>query len=611
MIELWQEMLSKNTAVKVFAVLFFIFSSVVFAQEIPLNLKADDLQFDQGTGVITAKGSVHARLNDMSVSAESMTVDTASNIVTLEGSVRMVRGSLEASGSRAVYDPKSEIGSIFDFKSVVKDPQVKGDIYLSSQRVEDAPHYKTGREGQSTTCDISRPHYYLKAKEFIYFPGEKIAGKSVTFYINETPLLWLPFYIYDLKKRRVSLLMPVLGSNSVEGNFMKNQIDYYADDGASSSVFVDLMSIKGTGYGFDHGYKLNKKQSGDLYLYHLYENDTNLPDWVAKIKHELIFDKNNKAALGYEYSNIYLVPSGRLDQTGYKLGFEHKDEKSSGSFNFNAFENRYSSLADYSAQLRFSADKTDTSYAYSYRGGLSAPKWQNITQSLYHTRKLFTDDLDMGVNINYYRTVTAEGFPYDASLYPEATLSYRGPFYNLKATESGYIDTDGNNFTGDNNVEYVEKLPETVLTLDRIDLKYFSLDSGASYGRFHESKFISPKMPQRHFTANRYKGTLGLSRSFSLPAASTLSISGGVNQFSYDTGDQRYLIKDDIVLRTELGGFYSNTATYNRAINDGNSPFFFDSKGSDYHSLRDKMTFYDTGRQRFTIDGGYNYLINK
>ena len=97
MIELWQEMLSKNTAVKVFAVLFFIFSSVVFAQEIPLNLKADDLQFDQGTGVITAKGSVHARLNDMSVSAESMTVDTASNIVTLEGSVRMVRGSLEAS----------------------------------------------------------------------------------------------------------------------------------------------------------------------------------------------------------------------------------------------------------------------------------------------------------------------------------------------------------------------------------------------------------------------------------------------------------------------------------------------------------------------------------
>ncbi|MFA5097096.1 MAG: hypothetical protein WC490_00500 [Candidatus Margulisiibacteriota bacterium] len=611
MIELWLEMLSKNAFLSFLLAALLLPVSSAFSSEVPVSLKADELRFDQESGIVRAKGSVSVKLNDLTVSAEALTLDTSRNIVTMEGAVSLKRGRLEALGSRAVYDPDTDVGLIFDFKTTVKHPRVKGDIFLSSQRVEDAALYKSGQEGQSTTCDLEHPHYYLKAKEFLFIPEEKIVGKSVTFYVNDTPLMWLPFYIYDLKKRRVSLMMPVFGSNHVEGDFMKNQLEYYIDEGASGSVFLDLMSKKGIGYGIDHYYLLDKKQSGDLFLYHVSENDTGIPAWVVKLKHELKFSEKTKASLGYEYSNIYLVPSGRLDQTQYKLGFEHSDDERAGQFNFSSLENRFSSLSDYSAHVRYSAGGADTSYSYNYRGGMTSPKWQNITQSLYHSRKLFSPNLDFKFNLNYYRAVTIEGSPFDDRLYPEAALSYRGPSYTFKLTESAYIDADADAFKGDEYVEYIEKLPEAVLTLDPADLWLFKLSTEFSYGRFHESKYLAPTKTQRHFTTGRYKASLGLGQTFALPLNSSLYVFGGADQFNYDTGDQRYLVKEDLSLKSEAGGFLSNTLTYSRAINDGNSPFFFDSKGADHHWLRDRVMFSDGTRQRFSIEGGYNYLVSK
>jgi len=121
---------------------------------------------------------------------------------------------------------------------------------------------------------------------------------------------------------------------------------------------------------------------------------------------------------------------------------------------------------------------------------------------------------------------------------------------------------------------------------------------------------LAPRI-QRHFSAGRYKYGLGADRAFNVAPGTVLSLAGAVEQFSYDTGDQRYILKETASLASDHGGFFRNTVNYTRGYQEGNSPFFFDSRGDSFHSLKDTMVFYKGSDHRLTFDGGYNYATGK
>ena len=578
--------------------------------EVPVQLKAEHLKFSQETGMVFASGSVEASFDGADLLADRLEIDLNHSIATAEGSVIIRRGDYQAGGSSMEYYFNTDTAFVTDFKAKVVPQGAKEAVFLNIGRLKDDKEAKTGSLGGSTTCDLTHPHYEIIARSFYYKPNDKLVAYSATAYFNGVPVMWLPVYIYDLARRRVSLLMPIIGTNNVEGDFVKTEVSYFADDSAWGSLYFDFMKKKGTGYGIEHNYILDSRNSGSLYLYHVKELDTGYPALSAKLAHEVKLNKG-KLKLVYDHKDIYLVPSGRVNQTGFQTELSYGEGERNSYFSIKESNNRISGLNDFDLRTSLSSGYSKAEYFYSLRNAFTGTKWQNISQGLYLQEKYLEGRLDANMRVNLYRSLTVEAAPYDDRLEPSFNFNYRGDIYTAKLSANYFVDIDKDAYPDDFRAEYVERMPDITVALNAQNVAGFSLKPEISYGRFHESKYIPATDTQRHFMADRYRTSLSVDRTFDLGLGSRFGLSLGAEQFAYDTGDQRYTKKENYNLSTELGGWYSNSLRYERGVGDGNSPFFFDSSGFNYNSLRDTMVFYRGAYHRFTLDGGYNYVTNK
>jgi hypothetical protein len=112
----------------------------------------------------------------------------------------------------------------------------------------------------------------------------------------------------------------------------------------------------------------------------------------------------------------------------------------------------------------------------------------------------------------------------------------------------------------------------------------------------------------RDITTNRYSVNASLSRSDFLGYGTTLGTGLGLEQYSYDTGDQRYRFVESAKLDTSLWGFFRNNVTWGRARVDGNTPFVFESLGSQHNYIKDAISLYYMSYLTWNISGGYNYM---
>jgi len=602
----------KNSLLKIsFIILLFIISPCLSQEEeMPLKLKAERLKFSQSEEKIYAFGSVEAEIEGVKINADKMIVDTNKNIATAEGKIKLSKDDYKSYAEYVLFDLDNNIFFVDNFSTRVTLQGVKGDIFLKSEQLKDYGELKTGENGSVTTCDLEHPHYEVIAKSFYFKPNDKLVAFSATFYLNGVPSFWLPVYIYDLAKRKVTLLMPLLGKNDVEGTFIKSEIAYFLNNVAWGSLYLNLMSKKGNGFGIEHNYSFDSRNNGSLYYYSIDEADTKIVSRKIKIDHNLKLTKGD-CNLKYEYNNIYLVPSGRIDQTSFQTSVNLADKLEKYSFQINTFNDRISLLNDIDIKASAQFYQLNTSYFYSLRNSNSSSKWQNISQGLFLQDKFFNDKLDTKIRINYFRSLTYEATPYDEWLEPNIELVYKEPSYTAKLTANYFIDTDKDAYSDDFNVEYIEKMPELTFSLNPIKYFDFSFYPELSFAKIHESKYIAQLNSQRHFVADRYKTYLGVGRVFPLGFGSNFSFNYGVEQYLYNTGDQKYNKKESYMINSTNGVWFDNKLQYERGIGEGNTPFYFDSAGYFYNYLRNTAVFYNGVQHRFTIDGGYNYQTNK
>jgi len=217
-------------------------------------------------------------------------------------------------------------------------------------------------------------------------------------------------------------------------------------------------------------------------------------------------------------------------------------------------------------------------------------------------------DAKLSINVNYTSYVTDEGFIADEKLEPRIDFTYKGPFYSLKLTQNWYVDLDERRFRGDDNYNYLERLPEAGITFNPIDLYFFNCNLSAGAARFHEAQYVSAYSRMRHITSNRYSVGSKIYRTDNLGFGTTLNTSLSLDQFAYELGDQRYRFEEAASLDTGLWGFFRNSARWGRARVDGSTPFFFESLGSQHNYIKDTISLYYLNIVNFDVSGGYNYM---
>lgn len=589
--------------------LVFVISSQCFAEEVFVNLKAMSLKYEEEGRIVTAVGSVEVRLKDFIIKSDIAKVNVDTGIATAEGNVVISSERYTAYSDIASYNASTEVTTLRNFSTVLVPEGIKGKVFIKAEVVDDLEEFTSGSEGDITTCDYDEPHYHIRARKFEYYPEDKIVGYSVTFYIGKVPVMWMPYFVYSLKRERASN-MPIFGHNEVEGDFIKTSWDYFINNSAYGVVYLDLMEKKGFGHGFEHEYKLDRFNEGRFYIYHLNEQDTHITDWVAKLDHTVKFNKNTNLFLSHNYSNIYLIPSGRMDQTRSKIEFTHAKERRV-NVGFNYLDDRYGHYQNYNFKVRHRFKDFDSNYLLNINRGTNPPRWSRLHQRVTHKQPFLFENSTFSTTFNYYKNATGEAFPSDMRLQPEIVINQKGDSYNLRVKENWYIDLDGDTYLADQNDEYLERQPEVECAFKPIDVSGFSVSNNVGWARFHEAKYVESLGGVRHFTTNRYKLGADVTRTDKFPLGTTITLSGGLDQFLYGPGDSRYAFREGATVRTELGGFFRNNINYKRGISEGNSPFFFDSVGNNYNNIKDTITLYYLDKVVWVVDGGYNFQTEK
>ncbi|MFH1683670.1 MAG: hypothetical protein ABIA67_02175 [Candidatus Margulisiibacteriota bacterium] len=582
--------------------LFVGLTTPAFAQEIPVNVKADKLKYVEGGGIVVASGSVEVSLKGIIIHADFLRMDSETNVATAEGNVKMFTKDYQAVSEHVVYDANQETSVFSNFEARITPSKLGSPMFLSARKLDDQKGKMLGEGGSLTTCDDEVPHFFATADKVEYYPEDKIVGYNVFLYVGRMPAFWLPYFYYDLSKKEKRNW--VFGHNEVEGDYIKSAWGY-----PLGILYLDLMQKKGFGHGTEIAYGLSGLGAGTLYLYHLDEEDTGITDWVTRIDHTKQIDPWTTLSLNHKFTATYLIPAGRKDQTEFGLNLGYKD-KSRWNLGFNAFDDRMAFLQKYSFDFNQSDEKISTTYNFNYDFSKKDPKWLRASQRLTHRRPL-SDRTTFNTRVNYYNNVTAEGAPGDEKLEPVVELTGKEDGYSWRLSQNWYIDLDKDTYTGDENYQYLERQPEIEIRPNAMDLNLFTMRPKFGYGHYREVRYVSQLGKNRDYASERYQATLDLDRSIPLGLGTVMLLGAGVDQFFYTPGDQLYAYREKMRLSTNLGGFFSNEIDYRKGSTDGNTPFLFDQLGTNYHNVTERMTFYHGNRLRWTIDGGHNWQTHK
>lgn len=595
--------MSKKILIAVFCLLF---SLPLFAQEIPVNIKSETLKFVEGTGIVIATGSVEVTFKDVIIYADRLRMDSETNVATAEGNVRIITKDYKATSDHLVYDADTELTAFSNFKTKLAPKRIRGHLYMTAEELTDLGDKMIGRGGTISTCDYSgkdQPHFYTKADRIEYYPEDKIVGYNVTLYVGQTPAFWLPVAFYDLSQKRKQNW--VFGHNAVEGDYIKSTWIY-----PLGLLYLDSMQKKGFGYGTEVPYALLGLGAGTFFLYHLNEKDTGIEDWVTRIDHEKQINPFTTLKLNHAYTATYLIPAGRKDQTAFGLDLGYKD-KARWNLRLNTYDDRIAQQQKYSFGFSQAYEKISTNYNFNYDFSKKDPKWIRASQRLQHRRPLWSDNVMLTTRVDYHNNVADAGDPGDERLEPQFEIHGKETNFTWAYRSNWYIDLDKSTYLGDENYQFMEKLPEIDIAPNPIDLQVFRLSPSFGYGYYREVKYVPALSGNRDFATTRLRSTLNANKSIPLALGTVAVLGAGIDQYLYGPGDELFAYRESLSLRTGWGTLFRNTVNYKKGLTEGNSPFLFDKLGTRYHNATETMSFYYKNNFNWTTSTGYNWQTEK
>lgn len=137
------------------------------------------------------------------------------------------------------------------------------------------------RDSEVTTCDFKKPHYAVRAREVILFMNDRIFFRGATMRVWDVPVLYLPYYSRSITERSPWFVMLGYGDRTgarvrfgyayrhrTEEPSLEDDDEYEVRSQGEARTFVDYLSERGAGMGFDYRYRLDYgRHEGDASVY--------------------------------------------------------------------------------------------------------------------------------------------------------------------------------------------------------------------------------------------------------------------------------------------------------------------------------------------------------
>lgn len=270
------------------------------------------------------------------VTADAFELRTDEQVVFLSKNVQIMNHPYRFYSNLVKYDYNKDIFNFYDDFSIVYNAQVidgknlelnnktkiltANNVFLTFDKyyikgdklttLEDRYHLENAKV---TACDGDPPFFYISSGQMVMYPklGFIVVFNSF-FYIYNIPVFYLPAYFMGGHTySKISEFIPEIGSNRVEGNYVKERIPYYIDSRNSGSVFLGYLENFGPKIGVEHYIILGPKNILNTSLYY----STKLVQAGAEYSYEFFQQQENTS--GYLF--WYLFDERKLVDSSLKF----------------------------------------------------------------------------------------------------------------------------------------------------------------------------------------------------------------------------------------------------------------------------------------------------
>ena len=167
-------------------------------------------------------------------------------------------------GKEMIYNLSSKKGSVSKGRTFAEDGFYTGNQIRNQDK-------KTIFIDNSTytTCDLDEPHFHFASDKMKMINDDKVIAKPITFYINNIPIMGLPFGIFPHKggKRQSGWIMPGYGESSYRGQFVDGLGYYWApNEFWDSKLTTSLADRQGLTIRLTNNYRKRYAYSGGIHL---------------------------------------------------------------------------------------------------------------------------------------------------------------------------------------------------------------------------------------------------------------------------------------------------------------------------------------------------------
>jgi LPS-assembly protein len=231
-------------------------------KDLPWQLEADVIDYDQTLDEYTAKGNVIIYKGNIKLMADYVRFDRQNMQAYAEGDVILTNGEDILSGSSMEIDLENQIGSVENGYLFLKE----NNYHLSGEVIKKVGEKTyTIDDATLTTCDGEKPDWKITgSKVKIKEDGEGTA-RNAMLYARNMPVLYTPYFYYPArKKRQTGFLIPEGGISDRWGWYYNQPFFWAIDESSDATFYGHYMNSRGLRGGIEYRYYLDNWSKGTL-----------------------------------------------------------------------------------------------------------------------------------------------------------------------------------------------------------------------------------------------------------------------------------------------------------------------------------------------------------
>jgi len=231
---------------------------------IPWNLEADEVYYDEKYDAFIAKGNVMISKANIKLLADFVRFDQKNMKAYAEGDVVLTNGQDILSGTSMDIDLEDQVGSVENGYLYIKE----NNYHLTGGTIK-----KVGEKSYTidsatlTTCDGDNPDWKITGKNVKVTEDGSGSAQHATLWARHMPVLYTPYFYYPARKKRQSGFLWPQGGHSDRWGWFYNQPFFWAIDKSSDATFYGhYMSERGMKGGLEYRYYLDEWSKGTWML---------------------------------------------------------------------------------------------------------------------------------------------------------------------------------------------------------------------------------------------------------------------------------------------------------------------------------------------------------